>query len=69
MKTAPGFFLICFSLLLPLSVYAGRPDPLLAKRLSAGGYDAGSMVEWGLVLKQQIDTDALRKAMQLNRYS
>ncbi|MBM3411015.1 MAG: hypothetical protein FJY18_05230 [Bacteroidetes bacterium] len=69
MKTAPGFFLICLSLLLPLSVYAGRPDPLLARRLSAGGYDAGSMVEWGLVLKQQIDTDALRKAMQLNRYS
>jgi len=55
--------------MLPLTTEAARPDPLLARRLAAGGYEAGSRVEWGLVLSRQIDTDALRREMQLHQYT
>jgi bacillopeptidase F len=55
--------------MIPVATEAARPDPLLARRLAAGGYEAGSLVEWGLVLSRQIDTDALRREMQLNQYT
>lgn len=56
-------------LLIPLAADAGRPDPLLARRIASGGYAAGTMVEWGLVLSRQIDTDSLRREMQTNNYT
>lgn len=48
---------------------AARPDPLLARRLLNGGYPSGSVVEVGLVLPQQLNTDSLRRQMQAEGYS
>lgn len=69
MKLIIHFLLACGSIILPSYVDAGRPDPLMARRMAAGGYEAGELVEWGLVLRQQINTDALRREMQLYRYT
>jgi bacillopeptidase F len=69
MKLVIHFLLACGSIILPSYVDAGRPDPLMARRIAAGGYEAGELVEWGLVLRQQINTDALRREMQLYRYT
>ena len=63
MKLVIHFLLACGSIILPSYVDAGRPDPLMARRMAAGGYEAGELVEWGLVLRQQINTDALRREM------